>query len=209
MSVHTEIELKLRASAAALEQVLQLDWLQALCEAPPLCQRYFSIYYDTPELSLRQQGIALRVRQVGTQWMQTIKSRGQEKDGLSVRQEWECAITEHHLDFSALDDSTLKTFLQSESTLNRIKPRFVTEFERQTQPLRCTDGTLLELALDRGEVRAGGRSTPIMEIELELLQGDPQRITHIGRCLQDALAVVPESCSKAERGYRLLLDTPP
>ncbi len=209
MSAHTEIELKLRASAAALDQVLQLDWLQELCEGPAVRHHYFSIYYDTPELSLRQQGIALRVRQVGDQWMQTIKSRGQEQGGLSVRQEWECPIAEHHLDFSCLEDEALKTFLHTESTFNRIKPRFVTEFDRQTQRLRCAEGTLLELALDRGEVRAGGRATPIMEIELELLQGDPQPISRIGRSLQDALAVIPESCSKAERGYRLLLDTPP
>lgn len=209
MSAHTEIELKLRASAPALEQVLQLEWLQPLCEGPAVTQRFFSIYYDTPELSLRQQGIALRVRQVGTQWMQTIKSRGQEQNGLSTRQEWEYPISEQHLDFSLLEDVTLQNFLQSETTLQRIKPRFVTEFERQAQRLRCPEGTLLELALDRGEVRAAGRSTPIMEIELELLQGDPQPITRIGRCLQDSLAVVPESCSKAERGYRLLLDVGP
>ncbi len=209
MSAHTEIELKLRASPAALEQALQLDWLQALCDGPATRHHYFSIYYDTPELSLRQQGIALRVRQVGSQWMQTIKSRGQEQEGLSIRQEWECPISEDYLDFSALEDTPLRTFLQSELTLHRIKPRFVTEFERQTQRLRCADNTTLELALDRGEVRAGGRAAPIMEIELELLQGDPHQITRVGRCLQDALSVTPESCSKAERGYRLLLDTPP
>ena len=38
----------------------------------------------------------------------------------------------------------------------RLDPRFKTDFERRSIPLRFADGTLAELCLDRGEIQTLG-----------------------------------------------------
>ena len=42
-----------------------------------------SIYYDTPDLRLRNQGLTLRVRHDGESYVQTIKAETQLRNGLS------------------------------------------------------------------------------------------------------------------------------
>jgi inorganic triphosphatase YgiF len=70
--------------------------------------------------------------------------------------------------------------------------------------LHCADGTVIELALDQGEVSAGDARDVISEIELELKQGNPQQIQDIALLLRSAFHLQPEAISKSERGYRLL-----
>ncbi len=199
-----EIELKLSADPEDLPRVLALDALRPLLAAPPVVQQLVSIYYDTPEGALRQRGVALRLRRVGSRWIQTLKSKGQDQDGLTTRQELETPSDGQALDFSGLDDAALRAFLESEALLRQLKPRFITDFERVTQLLRCADDTVIELAIDRGEVRTGARTAPISEIELELKSGNQDRLREVARLLQGSLRLNPESVSKAERGYRLL-----
>ncbi len=79
-----EIELKLRVPAAAVQPVRN-----AVDTAAARTQRLQARYFDTPDRRLAAAGIALRLRKEGTQWVQTLKSRG---DGLMARGEHEVAV---------------------------------------------------------------------------------------------------------------------
>jgi inorganic triphosphatase YgiF len=65
----TEIELKLQVPAAALPGVER-----ALAAAPATTERLRALYYDTPDGRLAAAGVALRLRQEGRSWVQTLKS---------------------------------------------------------------------------------------------------------------------------------------
>ena len=52
-----------------------------------------SVYFDTPSLRLGAAGIALRVRQVGRRFVQTLKTRGRGTAGLFSRTELEAQLT--------------------------------------------------------------------------------------------------------------------
>ena len=65
----TEIELKLQVPAGALAAVER-----ALAAAPVTSVRMRAVYYDTPDSRLAAAGIALRLRQEGRRWVQTLKS---------------------------------------------------------------------------------------------------------------------------------------
>lgn len=199
-----EIELKLTGTPAVLAQVLTLPALQPLLTGTAHSQPLLSRYYDTPALALRRHGMALRLRQTPQGWVQTLKSRGSLEAGIAVRQELESPSDGHTLDFSGIGDEALRTFLQSPEVGPCLAPCFVTDFERIAQRLDCPDGSVVELDLDRGEVRSGSRRAPIAEIELELVTGRRDALTDLAALLQEHLPLAPSTLSKAERGYQLL-----
>src|SRR5690606_24685239 len=63
--------------------------------------------------------------------------------------------------------------------------------------------SLIELALDEGWVIAGERKAPILEVELELRQGNLAELFNLAQELAQEVPVWLSDISKAERGYRL------
>lgn len=202
--METEIELKLAAHPEDLPRVLALPMLQSFIKVPAVTAQLTSIYYDTPQQDLRQHGMALRLRRANGLWVQTLKTKGTEHEGLFTRLELETPSDGKALNFSLVKDTALKAFLESDVVLKKLHPRFITDFERVAQLLHCADGTIVEMALDHGDVLAGDASDAISEIELELKHGNPARLPEIAALLRSQLDLQPEAISKAERGYRLL-----
>src|SRR6266478_2018350 len=82
----TEVELKLATSRSELRKAMALPWLTKMAAEPAKHQHLTSVYFDTPDLVLRDRGISLRVRRVGDQRLQTIKASS---GALVQRDEWE------------------------------------------------------------------------------------------------------------------------
>ncbi len=199
-----EVEMKLSAPPETVRQVTALSELTQLANGPILRQRLISVYYDTPAGTLRSRGVALRMRKQQNAWVQTLKYRGECRDGIAYREEWDTPSDGYHLDFSSLKDDALRDYLLSEPVYRHLKPRFITDFERTTRQLMTAGGAEIELAVDLGEVRTGLSQSPLSEIELELKSGAPDELQALSRILQSRLPLVLESMSKAERGYALL-----
>ena len=90
-----------------------------------------------------------------------------------------------------------------------LVPVFETVVERTTRHLEhdTPDGvTAIDVAIDRGEIRAGDAVLPIAEIELELKLGPAQALFDLALELVGQDAVRVETRSKAERGYALASD---
>ena len=201
-----EIELKLRLSSS---QARRLMAHPVLSGCPPQKFRLFNTYYDTPELDLRKRGIALRLRRKGwSVWLMTVKGGDSGAGGLAQRSEWEAATQPGVFDFSIVSDAGLREFLEEHHT--RLQPVFSTDFTRTAWTLNG-DGSVVELALDRGKIStlavAGGAvpaSQALCEVELELLQGEsPDVLFDLAITLAADLQLHPEIVSKAERGYAL------
>lgn len=195
-----EIELKLALAEHAQRSFLRHPLLRK-AEHKPTC-RLVNLYYDTPRLELRERGIALRLRQEGAHWLQTVKCAGQAAGGLSVRPEWETPYG-GHFDFQAIDDPQLRAWLDRPALRRRLAPIFETNFQRTTWLFAPAPGTRIALMLDRGWIAAAGRRATISEVEIELLEGDQARLFELARSLAERVALAPTPLSKAERGYRL------
>ena len=99
----TEIELKLKpgkASPAELEG--ELSKLLKIKSFTRLSLQ--NIYYDTPELRLHREHVALRIRKNGKRYIQTLKTRGTSKNGLHQRGEWEWELESNALDTNRLSE---------------------------------------------------------------------------------------------------------
>lgn len=197
-----EIELKLLLARRRLAGVLAQRIIRRHARGPARAALLHSIYYDTPQFDLYRAGIALRLRLEEGAWIQTLKGRGEAAGGLHQRQEFEWKLGRKALDFSALARTPFRSAF-SESLRRRLRPVFTTAFRRTSRLLALGRRTRAELALDSGEIRAGGRREAIAEAEIELLRGDPRRLITLARQLGRVLHTRVGNASKAARGYAL------
>ena len=206
-----EIELKLAlptADPAGLQK--RLARLPLLARRKATRRQLHNIYHDTPAHQLHAQRVALRLRRVGSaeapEWLQTLKMGGDGASALSRRGEWEVPVPGPALDPAALQATPWAALDADGHLLAALVPCFVTQFERCSWQVKKADGSLVEVALDIGQVSAGPRQAPICELELELLAGRPEALFEVAREIAAAVPVLPLGASKAERGYALLDD---
>ncbi len=194
-----ETELKLHITPENLVRLKRHPFLRALSSSRARTLKLYSIYYDTADLELRQRAMALRLRRIGKQFLQTLKGGGQVSAGLHQRNEWETPLQSEQLDFNAL--KACGGELPS-GVRNRLQPVFITDFSRNVRLLNY-EGAEIELCMDSGEIRAGQSSCPISELELELKSGEPQQLFKLALALLDIVPLQVEHTSKAEYGYLL------
>ncbi|WP_043528250.1 CYTH domain-containing protein [Litchfieldella xinjiangensis] len=194
-----EIELKLALADDAASRLFAHPLLEG---APSSVYPLRNTYYDTPEATLEAARVALRIRRTPTGLLQTLKTSGQGQGGLSVRGEWEWPIENETLDLVGLAKLPPMRDLSAD-TLASLIPRFTTDFERHAWHVETDDGSV-EVALDRGEIRAAGRRVPIAELELELKGGKPQALWLLASRLAEQVPLRPASTSKAARSAALL-----
>ncbi|MCA1926713.1 MAG: inorganic triphosphatase, partial [Thiobacillus sp.] len=193
-----EIELKLALPPGEAAAFLAR---MARRRTQPVCQTLHTRYFDTPDFDLSRAGVALRVRRAGRRWVQTLKTEGERLGGLSQRTEYEMPVARGEPDWSRFPDEALAHV--PASLRARLVPVFETRFARTAWLLAGRGGAQIEVALDRGEVRAGPRRAPLCELELELKQGQPDALFELARTWAAAFGCVPNDESKAARGVRL------
>ena len=197
-----EIELKLRLSRAQSSRLIGHPLLSGVT---PQKYRLLNTYYDTPDFDLRRRGIAVRLRRKGwALWLMTVKVGASGAGGLAQRSEWEAVTQPGVFDFAIVTDPELREFLQAKQA--DLQAVFSTDFTRCAWTLSHS-GALIEVALDRGTISAGGpapRREALCELELELIDGEsPDALFDLAIGLAADLQLHPEIASKAERGYAL------
>ena len=194
-----EVELKLEIAG---EDAAKFEASGLLTDSPKKV-RQISTYFDTPDHDVANAGFSLRIRCSGKKRVQTIKADGASAAGLFMRSEWERAAEN---DTPVLDYTTpLRALLGDKA--DSVVPAFEVEIDRQTWNID-EGGTAIELVLDRGEVVAGDRRSPVCEIELELKSGDRAALFAFARRIDAVVPIRLGVLSKAERGYGLAGEAP-
>lgn len=204
MAKNTEIELKLLLSKEDLERLLTLDFMvQAVREGSRKVRHLVSTYYDTLELTLKEHGIAYRVRDKGDgSFEATVKTQKQSAGGLSERLELNLPLAEAQpvLDgFAALGLG----FELSELAPCGVQALFTVDVQRITYILDYA-GAVCELAIDKGAIRCGEKSDSIDEVEIELLEGEVQALLELKERIAAAVTLRAEERSKFACGLALL-----
>jgi triphosphatase len=207
-----EVELKLWVTAPMSADLLQevSDCWPTLAKQvvaqPPVT--LLNAYFETAAQWFRRHDAGLRTRCKNGQYQQTIKLAGQQLGAAHVRPEYNqpCAgVVPQLTDFPVeiWPEGTDVASLQQQ-----IQELFRTDFVRHCWVLTLQDGTTVEAVLDQGQVLAGGLRQPLLEIELELMEGDAQQLFLLARQLLQRLPLCLGFQSKAERGYRLAQQQP-
>lgn len=197
-----EQEMKLAVNGETKLNLADVDWLQTMTIAQQQLQLRTE-YFDTPQLKLKQQGIALRMRRIDDQWVQTVKTSGKIQDGLHQREEWEHPVLNGEVDLSLLRQTPLAAIVDDSGSWKQLQRLFFTEFKRDIRLLEASEDTLIELAYDFGEAGSGTHRAMIHEIELELRHGSLELLRQVAERLKTELNLSYNNRSKAEIGYRL------
>ena len=201
MAAPSELEIKLLIPAAAIEAVAAHPLLQGA--AAPKVQRQVTTYFDTPGWDLAHMGASLRIRRRGRARVQTLKLRDAAGQAFE-RGEWEWPVTADAPDRALLAETPLAALL---AAMPPFAPVFATTIARRLHVLE-REGSVIEVALDAGEVRAGAAAEPILELELELKSGPAAPLFALAEALQAGLPLTLGAESKAERGWRLSTGRP-
>lgn len=166
-------------------------------------QKLVSVYFDTPDLRLRQNGLMLRVRRAGGKHTQTIKNSNGRTAGLFDRAEWEQDISGPLPDLATAKDTGVESLLNGGAA--NLRPAFETRIERSQYQV-TSHGARIEVALDQGEVDTGDCRLPVCELELELARGEPAELFRLARMLGEVVPLRLGVKSKSDRGYELAGD---
>jgi triphosphatase len=198
----TEVELKLAAPRSALRQAMHARWLTKAATEKPNRQRLTSIYFDTPDFALRDQGVSLRVRKTDSANLQTINATAGD---IVRRDEWENEIEDNRPKLSLARNTALAPLLTNQIR-RELRPAFETDVERTVMPVRFGKSEI-EVAFDQGRVNTPDAHDSISEIEIELKKGSRGDMALLARRLSRAFPVAYAARSKSERGYALLEGT--
>ena len=168
--------------------------------------RQVDVYFDTPDLRLARNGLALRLRRAGGRWLQTLKDGGRVTAGLHQRGEWEFPLPRPSLDLRFLADTPFGKLPSDVGP--KLQPAFTVKVMRTSWVVAPDAAGRIEIVLDRGVLICGERELPICEVELELLAGDANCLFRVAAALQEDCSLKPESDSKSERGYRMIRGEP-
>ena len=194
----SETELKLLLPGADPARVAdQLARHPVLRRRARVVQALHNVYFDTPDQTLRRHKVALRVRRLSEagagkdRWILTLKTAGTSVGGLSQRGEWERELADGTPQREDLRGTPWDELDPDGQLWPQLLPCFVTSCTRSVWQVRQRDRSHVEVALDVGEIVAGGRRLPVCELELEQVQGPTEALYALAHRLADTLALLP------------------
>ena len=196
----TELEIKL-----AVDDLQKLDCL--LCDPEVRGRmteeyRYLPMettYFDTPAGALSARKWMLRLRRENGACVVTVKTAG---EGYA-RGEWSCRDEYLEDALPKLLEAGAPAELGELLAKEAPAPVCGAKFTRIAAVLALEDGCRCELCGDVGTLTGGGRSLPLCELELELLEGGEEPMLACARRLAEKYGLREERNSKFVRARAL------
>ncbi len=200
-----EIEMKLQMK----DKTVQTALLYYFDEAPYASFRenlqMRAIYFDTADGRLRKKRLAYRVRRENGRFIATLKGGGSAAGGMHKRAEFNADAISERPDLTVFYKTDGETLAKKLLALLGDAPLIElvrTEFHRAVYDWREGE-TAVEAALDAGWVYGGKDRQKILELELELKEGQEDALRSLGERLSRRFSLTPAGESKFSRGLAL------
>lgn len=204
-----EIEMKLAIKEKAeADLIWEHDYLREIGDVDSRETVYMkAAYFDTEDYILSKHDIAFRVRMEGNRVVASLKWNGSSQEGLHIREEVNVPID----DLACFLQPSADIFIESEAgrdLMPMIEDKILhslLEIHFLRRRLRIDTGrSILEVAIDTGDIISGFGNLPICELEIELFSGEQEDVLAIGQVLIDKFNLVPLNESKYSRGLKLI-----
>ena len=165
------------------------------------------VYFDTEDYDLSGHNITVRVRAEGERALATLKWGGSTHDGFAERMEVNVPVSGEEVFIAPPID----LFKESEEGLDlmelihgkQLVSLLETRFLRKRLRLNYGE-SIMEFAVDTGEIVTDAGNTPILEMEIELFAGNAEDIKKLGAEIAEKYDLIPGQKSKFSRGLALL-----
>lgn len=201
-----EIELKLSLEQGDVERFRREPLIHRAKQGRAQSKALLAVYFDTPDLALRGRKAALRLRQEGTERIQTLKTAAGGA-GLLRRTEFNAPTDAQTPDLTLIGDEAVRAEIEALVGNSGLVPVFSTDVKRTAWMLELP-GAAVELALDVGRIESNGNAVEICEAELELKGGAPLALLDFAEALAMRYRCRVSDESKAARGYALYAPQP-
>lgn len=167
-------------------------------------EQQHNTYFDTADGTLRRQRYGLRVRDLGTRRVATLKGETHFHDGVHEREEWEADIGAEDAP-AAWPPSEVRERALALGAGMPLLPLLTIQTQRQHIYASYDQQRVAEISLDQGVISAGERQESFRELEVELLSsGTRAHFDTLVALLRQQFALIPEERSKLARGLALL-----
>lgn len=210
-----ELEMKYRIESRGIaDDIWDDDCLMAVADLSSREKLIMkAVYFDTEDRILSNNNMAFRVRLEGESIFATLKWAGHSSNGFHEREEINVPVTptageayfiKPPVDlFSESDEGkALIKFVGDKPLINMLETRFL----RRRMRVDIND-SIMEIAIDTGNIVTDMGDEPILELEIELFTGEIQHIKELGQKLSEKYNLVPENISKLGRGFALINNT--
>ena len=203
MTTARELELKVALTGPEMDRLQAHPILMQLAIGDPASRQLRSVYFDTPDRKLYGQGLSLRLRRVGEDWVQTVKCGTGVRSGVSHPVELEATVEGPAPNVAVIPDKAVRKRVKKLVGKTILAPQFETVVQRTTRRLRGPEGAEIEVAFDKGVVRGAEGAKDLCEAELELKTGHPEALVHVAETLFADETIRFTEASKADLGYHL------
>jgi len=206
-----EIEMKFSIKDKAMAEAIWDDAYLKEIEDHDSRETVFmkSAYFDTEDNILSKKDIAFRVRMEGNRVVASLKWNGSSEDGLHIREEINVPVD----DMACFIQPSPGIFKESEpgrammELIGDKSLQSMLEIHFLRRRLRVDTGkSIIELAIDTGDIITSNGSQPICELEIELFSGDKEDVISIGKALAERYGLTPLNQSKYARGLKLIAE---
>ena len=174
---------------------------------PEGVSHHHDVVLDTPNRAITSAGSALRLRHLDDHVVLTYKGPNVGAAGVREREEIEARLAEDHSsDFNyhhwPADIAERIAPIVGDAPLQPLIKTFI---NRHTWSIEREGETVGEVALDQGVISAGGRTTRVHELEIELKgSGERSDLAALEQRLLPLLPLQPQPLGKVQRGLALL-----
>ena len=201
-----EIKSKWRVPDAHAAQHILLDpWIRAFTQEEWRTKETTAFYYDTPGHELNRRRWELRLRHEGGQCVAALKTPWPAAPpGLIGRNEWQCPAGDIGTGVPRLVAVGAPEELRRLAAPAPLAELCQVVCRHEYGVLELPGGVVARLSLNAGELSADAKKEPYIEMEIELLFGDPAEVRSLAGHLEDKYVLVPELAGKYERALRLI-----
>lgn len=164
-------------------------------------------YFDTSDYTLLNSDMALRIRQKGENYVGAYKSSKKQRGAIFERKEVEWVLSRDEIKlWNEAKKPTIPPRIVDELNLGEqpLRKVLVVETQRSTAIVTGTDGFKVELSLDEVTFRGHKGQRHYREIEIELLNGQLEKLQQVIDCLQNHLKIQPAVDSKYKKGMMMV-----
>jgi inorganic triphosphatase YgiF len=198
--------LRLHLEAGHLRRLPRIAPVREYMRGSPRTGAIRAIYFDTPDLALRENGITLCLTHERRTWKQVLACEAAGRRRLPYKEEW--PLRRPSPDLSLAESSVLGRVFKKKRIRCALAPVFSIRSRRTGLLLDLGEGCTAEMYLTLGELTSGSRREQISEAEVEVITGPPDRLLGFGLDLSDTVPLRIAWHSPVERGYRLFLGRP-